>query len=222
MDKLLTANNLLLVALAVVPGFVANRVYALVHPSPRAEADKMLSETLTYSALNFLLWSWLILPPLLAPIETWPRWYVPVGGSVVCFVSPAGLALLWAWLRRTVLPRRLGFDRPEPRGWDYFVRRNPTFLVLFTLKGGKRMGGLFAGSSFAATYPQEPEIYVERVYQVDDDGAFIAEVPNTLGAVVRQSEWELIEFFEVKMEDGNERPERTSDARPGGTEPGPG
>jgi hypothetical protein len=196
-------GNLLWVVIFLVPGFVANRIYSLRCSSGKPDLEKMVVEFLTYSLFNLILWAGVIIPIAKTPPDEWHAWYVSIIGLLFCFLSPAALALIWAWLRMNWLHKHLGMDHPTAKGWDYFLTSHSTFWVLFHLKNGKMMGGFFGGKSYASTYPQDPELYIEEVWRVDEIGRFIEIVPGTSGAVVRHTDWDMVEFFEVKLEVNN-------------------
>lgn len=197
----LTPNTWLLLLFMVVPGFIANRVYALRCPSPKTDWEKAVLEPIACSVVNLVIWFWLVIPILRTPFESVDEWKLTWVGLLVCLVSPTCLALFWYWLRVSVLSQRFGMDHPTPRGWDYFLSENRQFWVLFHLKNGKMVGGYFGAKSFASTYPQEPEIYVEQVWRVCEHGKFVEVVEGTAGAVFRQSDWDRIEFFAIQYEE---------------------
>lgn len=195
----LTPNTWLLILFAIVPGFVANRVYALWCPTQKQDWEKALLEPITWSAVNLLFWWWLVLPILQTPFDQINGWYLSGVTAVVCTVSPTILASLWYRFRRSNWAhQKLGFDHPTPRGWDFFLQKKTNFFVLFHLKDKRMVGGYFGSESYASTYPQEPEIYVEVVWQVDQiTGKFLSPVVGSFGSVIRQSEWERIEFLQI-------------------------
>src|SRR5580700_10635118 len=137
-------------------------VYSLKAPNQQKDWAKSLVEAVAYSLINLVLWLWWVWKFIGKPIAELNRFEVSGAAFVVCLVSPTVLALFWYHLRTNQLHRRLGLDHPIPRGWDHFVRNNGEFFVLFHLKNGKMLGGYFGNNSYAATYPHEPDIYVEQ------------------------------------------------------------
>lgn len=75
-------------------------------------------------------------------------------------------------------------------------------------KDGRYAGGLFADSSYAAGYPEEPQdFYLERMYRVLEDGSF-AEGDTEGGydeigsaALVRWEEVKVLEFIHDEDEE---------------------
>jgi hypothetical protein len=232
----LTFDKLIFFVFAVAPGFIAIQVYGLMCPGPKKDWGNSLVEVITYSLVNLSVWIWWVQSLVRQPFEQIHKVELTAAFVVVCVLSPVGLSLGWFYLRTRVLHHRLGVDHPTPRGWEHFVRTNHEYWVIFHLKTGKLLGGYFGPQSFAATFPQEPEMYVEEIWRVDDRGEFVEKVPGTLGGVIRVAECERVEFLSVEREgesDGAERrhpegaagagtatgrhPEaRQHDSRPGG------
>lgn len=195
----LTPSLWLLLVFVLVPGFVANRVYALWCPGQKQDWEKALLEPLTWSAINLLFWcDWvftLINTEKFADIN---REEMRRAILLVCLVSPAAMSTAWYHFR-IYAHGKFKIDYPVAKAWDYFLKQNNEgFYILFHLKNKSKIGGLFASKSYATTYPQEPEIYVEQVFKVDQiTGEFIERIEGTYGSVIRQSEWDFIEFHKI-------------------------
>jgi Family of unknown function (DUF6338) len=219
----LTPDKLLLFALFVIPGLVAIRTWSLWCPGPKADWGNSLGEAITYSVLNLAIWHRWIRDITKKPYDDLSIVEVSAAIVLICFLSPAILASGWYKLRANVLHQWLGIDHPTPRGWEYHLNKNRRFWVLFHLKSGKMLGGLYAGSSYAATFPQEPELYVEKVYSVDDNGKNWKEIEDTIGMVIRLSECERLEFFKIKEKnhgtksESGDGPTREGNAGPAAT-----
>ena len=187
----------LIILFTIVPGFIAYRVYALWCPAAKQDWEKMLVEFVAYSLINLLFWLPWVIPLAMTPSDKINYWEVWAAALLVCLISPSLLATLWYKARSKWLHRWFGLDHPIPRAWDHFIQKHRQYFVLFTLKGGRKMGGYYGPNSYTSAYPHDPEIYVEAVCRVNEDGEFVEWVPGSLGAVVRQSEWELIVFLEI-------------------------
>ena len=124
------------------------------------------------------------------------------GEGLYGFVSPAALACLCLFLRVKVLPRYLSMDHPTRTAWDWFVSYHSPFFIRFILKSkdkdGKTtmVGGFYGGESFASSFPEEPEIYVEEVWYLNPEtGVFEQKIEGSLGMVIRLAECERVEFL---------------------------
>jgi hypothetical protein len=198
----LTIERLQLFLLVVMPGIIAIKLYDLFYPPEKRDFGSSLLEATAYGLINLAIW---VLPLIYINqksfIEGHPAWYAILSGCF-CVISPSLLALGTVWLRNIKLvSSRVGY--PNKTAWDDFFKRRQECWVLFHLKNGKMLGGYFGVKSYVTTFPQEPEIYVEEVWRVDDRGAFIEKVEGTLGMVIRQADCERLEFFVVEGDDTN-------------------
>ena len=198
----LTPDKLFWVVLAVVPGFVAIRIYALWYPvEKQKDIGSALVEAVTYSTLNVLIWLLFIRSEIPDGDLFQHPWHYPGMLFLYCFLSPAVLAWLCLQLRLRVLPRYLSMDHPTRTAWDWFVSNYSPFFIRFILKSRDKddkpmmVGGYYGENSYASTYPEEPEIYVEEVWYLNpESGVFEQRIEGSLGMVIRLSECERVEF----------------------------
>lgn len=168
----LSIEKLQLFLLVVLPGIVAIKVYDLFYPPHKRDFGSSLIEAICYGFVNLAIWVW---PLLFINRDRFPEeqpvWYA-VGSFFMLLVSPCALALL-AVKVRTMKPitKRIGW--PNKTAWDDFFKRGCECWILFHLKNGKMLGGYFGKSSYATTFPDEPEIYVQEVWRVDELGKFV-------------------------------------------------
>jgi len=69
--------------------------------------------------------------------------------------------------------------------------------VLFHLKSGETLGGLYSTDSISSSFPSDPDIYVEEVWRIDAEGRFLAPIEQSTGALVRRDECTHLEFFDL-------------------------
>jgi hypothetical protein len=68
--------------------------------------------------------------------------------------------------------------------------------VIIHLKDQRRIGGLYRGKSFASHSPAPPEIYLEEVWMLDENGGFTdSRVDSTAGVLIMGTEILALEFF---------------------------
>ena len=185
---LLSPDQIPLFLLLMLPGFISRKIYDLQVPSAQEDAARYAMDALFYGTVNAGLW---IVPLTWTP----PRWFGPV--LVVALVlSPIALSLTTV---RLLESRRLhGWTRhPLPMAWDFFFVRGVPCWVLFRLKNGKSIGGYFGPRSFASSFPNGRDIFVEQAWVVDEHGRFVRMVEGTAGALVSFDDCELLEFFEA-------------------------
>src|SRR5436309_1842464 len=117
MDLLSTAKEQLpLLLLLVLPGFISIRVFEMLVPARATSAGREALEALSYGAINFGIWA--------IPVLHWIAWLRvrPVRFTLVAvsllIVSPAALAiaaralLTWPYLRKWII-------HPTPTAWDH-------------------------------------------------------------------------------------------------------
>lgn len=217
----LTGEKLLLFGLVALPGFVAIRVYWLWYPRESKDWKELLTEAVTYSVINLLVWIALfpvvvrgfataILGKGAQPKNETLRAFNAVldyGGTLFLYavVSPTLLVIVLNFLRRAVFARWFKLDNPLRTAWDWIfteVAHKRPLYVGFKLKSkgeGDKPAyrvGYYNGSSYVASYPMEPEIYVERLHYITEEGGIGPAIPDSRGMFIRLAECEMIEFFD--------------------------
>jgi hypothetical protein len=196
--------------LFVFPGLISTTVYRLIMPARALEWGNAVVQGLFYSGVNFILslpiLYWLVLG--YDPVQDAGRYII--AAFLVLLVTPLAwpIALVAIFKSKAVAKR---IQIPYPTAWDaFFDPRKPAFLLIHLTNGGL-LGGYWGGNSYAGSYPNDGDIYLEAVYRVDAVGNFGDPVRNTLGVLLRKDQYTYIEVFAVpKVEvksDGKERPE---------------
>lgn len=91
---------------------------------------------------------------------------------------------------------------PVPTSWDLVFSQGATFWIRLKLKTGPWVGGAFADGSYAAPYPEPPDLYISEVAEVDAlTGAFVLDaqgkpVLTDSGLLIR---WQEVEYAEVVL-----------------------
>jgi len=84
---------------------------------------------------------------------------------------------------------------PAPTAWDHFFRDGLACHIVFHLKSKDIIGAAYGKDSFATTYPDIQEIYVEELWVIDPvTRAFIKPANNTKGAIIKLA-WIIHEHF---------------------------
>lgn len=183
-----------------MPGIIAIKVYDLFHPPEKRDFGTAILEASAYGLINLGIW----LLPLLSInekgfIQNHPWWYAVLSFGFLV-ISPTAMAVLLVRLRNTKLvAHHIGY--PTKTAWDSYFKKRRECWILFHLKSGKMVGGYFGPKSYVSAFPQSPEVYVEEVYRVGDDGKFIEKVLGTLGMVILLAEWERLEFLEMEEDE---------------------
>ncbi|MNG13617.1 hypothetical protein D3C84_973050 [compost metagenome] len=111
----------------------------------------------------------------------------------VLFVSPFLLVLGWKWLR-THEKFKGSAPHPTPKPWDFVFKQAKPFWIIVYLKNGNKVGGRFAGNSFASSFPAEEQIYLEEAWIISESGVLDRPVKKSAGVLVMASEISYMEF----------------------------
>lgn len=96
---------------------------------------------------------------------------------------------------------------PAPRAWDYMWNQPQLGgWVVLHLKDGSKIGGEWNGS-YAAGYPEAPDLYIADQVELDQEGKFLVDsdrMPTSLGKslLIRWDEVKYLDFFDGRV-DGN-------------------
>ncbi|TKR26505.1 hypothetical protein FA014_05230 [Cellulomonas hominis] len=71
-----------------------------------------------------------------------------------------------------------------PSPWDHAFGHIGEGWVRVRFADGRQLGGWYGARSFASSFPDPRELYVEEAWAVDDDGTFVGPVRATGGAVI--------------------------------------
>ena len=191
-------DSIVLFVLFVFPGLISMHIYRLLLPAKDIDWKNVVVQALFYSSLNFALCL-----PILVPIhrasfpETHPYWYVILLMAVL-LVSPVLLPIIWAILLRWKwLMNKL--QLPFPTAWDYFFNLRKIVFVLIHLKDGSMVGGYYGPDSYATSFPNEGDIFLEAVFHVNEKGEFGDKIEDTGGILIKKNDYTFIEFFNIPV-----------------------
>lgn len=182
--------------LLIFPGLISTTVYRLLMPARALDWGNAVIQGLFYSAVNFVLalpiLYWLVIGH--DPIREGGRYVA--AAMLVLFVTPVlwPLVLRWIFKSKSVAQR---IQIPYPTAWDaFFDQREPAFMLIH-LSSGRLLGGYWGGNSYAGSFPNDGDIYLEAVYNIDEVGKFGQPIPDTRGVLLRKDQYAYIELFGV-------------------------
>ena len=197
-----TRSQVLILVAFFIPGFVLVRVKRLSYPPAEESFQRVLLDSLALSR---------IVHALASPVWYWSyAWGIPMrrptvfglmgschslcdSGPVGPRLQPVGASEGARWLRRA-----LNIREPLPTAWDYYFRKKPGCWVRVILKSGQVMAGLFGPSSFASSFPQKQDLFLEKLLVLDEDGMVVGWTEYSAGVLVKMEDVERLEFFEVE------------------------
>ena len=177
-----------------MPGFVSIKVYELIIASRKRDFKNSLLEAVGFSVLNFTVLSWLII--IISSGNFYnkhPVWFFLSLLLIFIFFPalwPIAFIKLSRW--RRVAKYILG---PIKMPWDYvFSKREPAWIIVH-LKDGRKIGGIYGKNSITSAYPDQRQIYLQELWNLDGNGAFIKKVEGTKGILLFEDEILMIELF---------------------------
>lgn len=192
----LNAITVALFVLAVFPGLFSTTVYRLIMPARAVEWGNAILQGLFYSTLNFALG----LPILYGLVFGYDPLEHPFRYSLATLLLFVVLPIVWPFLLVAIFKSKTIAHKiqiPYPTAWDFvFDQRQPAFLLVH-LTDGAVIGGYWGGNSYAGSFPNDGDIFIEAVYQLDEHGRFGDPIPDTRGVLLRKEQYTYIEFFSV-------------------------
>jgi hypothetical protein len=73
--------------------------------------------------------------------------------------------------------------------------------MLIHIKDGRVIGGLYGPDSFASSYPEREDIYLEEIWKIDEEGKFLGKIADTKGLLINADIIEYIELFNINNEE---------------------
>jgi hypothetical protein len=193
----LTDNNFGLFILIIAPGFLSLKMWRLIHPSRHITFADSLYEAIFYGIINyFVIALWLI--PLMKQLGM----IFKIFAYIFSFVAtPLMLPKLLKWILS--LPSiQKNIINPIPKAWDiFFSKRKPCFMLIH-LKNAQVIGGLYAYSSAASSYPEKEDLYLQEIWQLDEEGKFLKPIDGTMGLLVNYDTVDYIELFNCSEQGG--------------------
>ncbi|QDB79219.1 hypothetical protein FE251_07420 [Georgenia wutianyii] len=84
---------------------------------------------------------------------------------------------------------------PTPSAWDYAFATVRPGWVRVRLSDGSWAGGWFGYDSFATSFPEPQELYLEVGYVMSEEGTFTAEVSAPEGVIIRCQDALVVDFI---------------------------
>lgn len=207
MLDLLSSEQTYLAVLLIVPGFVSLKVYGLLSGRTAFGAGDVV-EAFTYGCVNFGLW--------FVPLELWiTPWAaasparLTAAAALVLLVSPAGLAI---GARGLLLSRRMRAWMPHPTAssWDYVFGLRREAWIRVRRADGSMVGGFFGPESFASSFAEKRDVYIEQAWALGPTGEFTRAVDDSAGVMLELVDGDVIEFYNANRGANHGRPEDTT------------
>lgn len=201
--EILDTTKLQLFLLFAVPGVIALYVRAqfLTGRMPPAAEGILayITVSLVYHALAFPFRPAIYGASPLSGTWNW-AWFAFV------FLVPAVLGVIMGlnarrdWIGSLLRRLHLITTHPIACAWDWKFGDISDCWVLVALKNGTKWGGRLGEQSFISSDPTERDIYLQQVYEIDDDNKW---TPRVSGVWIANGEIQSIEFWPMQQENGD-------------------
>lgn len=188
-----SADKLILFIAFVIPGFLSIKFYQLVFPGTIRSATDQLIDAIAYSCINYALLFWAIVYVEDQGLRAVHPALYYLFYIFVLFISPFFLVLIWRWLRTHDYFKGAA-PHPTQKPWDYVFSQSLPFWIVVHLKNGNKVGGRFAGRSFASSSPADEQLYLEESWLVNDNGTLERAYKQSAGVLIMSSEISFVEF----------------------------
>nr|WP_284701285.1 DUF6338 family protein [Rhodoplanes tepidamans] len=205
MPDLKSLDSLYLVLAFIVPGLIASfiRIQFTTGRAP-SHSEAMLS----YFTLSIIYYALAL--PVVEYILTLPEtgrgriiaWFLLVLVGPAAFGALLGVNAQLGLLRRFLRWCRLNPVHVMPTAWDWKSSTMRESWVLVVLKDGTRFGGFCGTNSFFSTDPKERDLYIERVYDIDENEQWS---PRENSVLIAGGEIRTIEFWPYRKEENSEQ-----------------
>lgn len=187
-------NNIVLFIIFFIPGFISMKVYNLMIASERLNFSEAISEAIAFSSINYAALSWLIILIIKSELITrqYPLFLILV--IFIIFIAPILWTILFVWLSNSRKLRKFILS-PIKNSWDYYFARKQSCWIIVNLKNGEKVGGVYSDNSFSSSYPHKEQIYLEELWDIDDNRNFIKKIHRTDGIIILSEEIKSIEFY---------------------------
>jgi hypothetical protein len=204
-------TQLLVTLVLVIPGFVYQGVrIRLVGRVPGdTELAGRVLRAIVASTLFALGYLFVLGPELIDTAQTrqealdHPR-RLALLGFCLAFVIPtlAAIARHVRWSQQLLRHPIRGLRQedwtrydPRPSAWDVAFQEAGPGFVRVRMRDGTWFAGYYGLNSYASSYPDPPNLFVEACFDIDDDGVILEQIINTRGAVIDCSDAVLVELL---------------------------
>lgn len=209
----LDLNNIYMLVLWIIPGFISIKVWSMVVATTKKKASEIVIECVIASFFNSIIYTIFAKYVFSSNVVMQTIWFI-LGIFIVPIIWPFILKMILNinWISNLII-------NPVPKGWDKIFSSGERFFVIIHMKDGKRIGGFYGENSYVSSYPEAQDIYIESAWKLkkkdsdnstDDSnndnvkeeciGSFECEIEGSRGLWISKDDFTFIEFFEVEEE----------------------
>lgn len=211
-----SVTGLLIFLLFVVPGFVyqATRISVRGRLPFDLELSTRIVRAVVTSGIFGLVYLLLLGSTLIDAVHgsgfgfEHPR----VGALVALLggiVLPAALALVpapdWEWVGnlRARFPEIVKYDF-TPTPWDKAFQSAEECFIRILTNDNRWIAGYYGSASYATSYPEPHQVFLERAFEVSEDGTIGREIDGTRGVIVDCTAIQLLQVLAGTEAEGDQ------------------
>ena len=183
----------------ILPGFLIKGIINSLSPPKKTSEGIYFLSCLAYSICNCAIWSWLY-NIIYSLHDCSPYWYwvllvltTIIGSTIIAVI--VGIFKQKALFGKLLNKLHLNFINPIPTAWDYCFSKQESSWLIITTTDDKTILGLYADSSFASSEQEERDIYIERIYDKNDEDDVWIENERSNGIYISKDMIKTIEFL---------------------------
>ena len=177
----------------LIPGFIIYRLVLAYFPTRPLETSRAVYEVVFYGLVNFTIYyaTLSIIREFSATVNKDSWWFIGVFTLVTPIIIPQ---LLFRILNSKVFKSSIYNINPTP--WDSFFSMNESKYMIVYFNNGSKIGGYYGERSFATSYPEEREIYLETEWEINDKDEFVKLISSSNGVIINCAEINYIKFYQ--------------------------
>ena len=177
-----------------MPGFISIKVYELIVATKHRDFSNSVLEAIGYSVLNFAVLSWLIFLISSADFNKNKPVLYFICIILIFFIFPTIWPLLFVLASKLKIFKKYILS-PINMPWDDVFSKRETYWVIVHMKDGRKIGGKYGTLSRASAFPNQRQLYLETLWELDNNNKFIKKIERSKGAIFFEDEVSIIEFF---------------------------
>ncbi|MBU9723145.1 MULTISPECIES: DUF6338 family protein [Bacillaceae] len=193
---------LMIVLLFIVPGFIIDFIRRKFISLKDTRTEFVYIQFLIYSCFNYGVWAFPIYYLYKNDFQTQHPMLTFLFWISIMFVFPIVFGLISVIVHQYSLMKKfynkLGLNpiHPTAVSWDYvFNNKKEGAYVTIHLKDNQPISGYFGSRSFASSLSSERDIFLEKIYELDEDGNWI-ELTPLRSIWIKGDEIKAIEYVE--------------------------
>ena len=185
-------ENIVYLLLLFMPGFLFIKINNLLIASNDNDFSKKWYDAIAYGVIfsGVTYTAYLMLGAYL------PAYIFPIIGMVI---APSIMPFIFKKIRSKHFFHKY-ILRPEVSAWDYIFSSRRSYWIILHLKNGSNIAGVYSVKSFTSAFPHKQDIYLEELWQLDDNQKFLTKIPRSAGLWISADEISSIEFFDYEEE----------------------